>query len=106
MRVQGRRRVPGKRDVVGLAECRNLQKSGDTSTTRNIGLLHVDRARRKHSLKIENVVAIFACRDLHFYGSTVPNQTKPFQVVGGNWLFEPADAEIVEYLRLPKCLLA
>src|SRR5947209_13265148 len=53
VRVQCRCSVPGKRNVVRLAERSDLQKSCHTTAARKVGLLNVNRSSGKHVAEIK-----------------------------------------------------
>ncbi len=61
--VQGRRAMTRQIDAVRLAQAAGLQESGYAAAA-GIGLQHVHRLRRQHPLKVFNIVAVLAGRDV------------------------------------------
>src|SRR5262249_10299184 len=91
MRMNGRSRVRGKRDVMRICECRRLEKSGYPGAPGSVRLQNVHSARIEHPSKIRHVVPVFPCRDIHPGGRTITDQSKTFEIVGRNRLLEPSD---------------
>ena len=89
-----------------LAKRRNLQKGGDAAAAGNIRLHHVHGTRIHHATKIEDVVAVLACRNFDLSRCSIANQPQTFEIVGRNRLFEPGHAGVDEVLCLIKGLLA
>ena len=65
VRVQRRRRMTGKKQVMGLAERGNLQKTSDTSAPRHIGLQDIYRAGLDHFAEVEKIISVFSRRNFH-----------------------------------------
>src|SRR5215831_17037591 len=81
MRVQSRGSMSGERNIMRLAQRGYLEKTSNSSASGHVGLLHVDGASRKHSLKIENVIAVLSRGNLHAGGCTVTQQAETFQII-------------------------
>ena len=69
-------------------------------------MLHVDGARIKHSLEIDEVIAIFAGGNIHACRRPVANQAKTLEIIRGHWFLERCHAETGELLRHLQRLLS
>src|SRR3954454_453138 len=83
-----------------LADRRRLYESGDAATAGGVRLQYVDGSGRNHLIKVHELVAVLAGRDLHRRRRAVAKQAQTFEIVRRHRLLEPADAGCRKDFRL------
>jgi len=78
-------------DVPCFAQCRNLQKTGDASTARCVGLQDIHRWTGEEPTKIVDVIAILARHDVHAGRPARAHQCEFVGVVRADRFLEPSN---------------
>src|SRR5690348_41187 len=73
--------VRGERNVICLAESRDLKEAGHTGAARDICLQDVHSTPLQHGVKIIEIVAVFAGRDVHAPRRALAQKSQPCEVV-------------------------
>ncbi len=104
--VQGRRRVRRQVNVVRFAERGDAKELRESRATRGVGLHDIDGSGFDHPSKVNEVISVFAGRDVHARRRAIAQQAQACQIVRRHRLFEPRHPERREPHGLFECELA
>src|SRR3569623_2016604 len=96
MKVHARSAMGRERNIVCPAERSSIKESADAAAASAIGLEDGDGLRVEHTAEVPGCIAVFASSNVHSERGAAANLVEAEQIIGADWLLEPADTLLRE----------
>ena len=73
--------MPGKVDMKGFAQGRDLEERRDTAAAGYVGLLHIDGMRLQHPAHVVDRISVFAGGNLHARGDSPSDRRETCEII-------------------------